>query len=489
MPASDDLLAILDRIVNRQHTDGDLELLRQALTVNSAQNVVQIGKYTVNIGQGQDIRIGDQTIYQGADAETIRGVFRSVLQEMQISGQPPVSNLRQSNPKKFQLTPKHAALVSLVLVSVVSPIVVLFPQVRQQAGLVATSCSNSTAQKKNLIVIAKFKSNDNDRDNVIPFIQEQLFDVLKKQENPDVATCLVNKIVSNEDEAQLLGKKIGAAIVIWGRQNPPLLEVKVTTRKIKVAYLTSLTIPMADTQNFEKIKDIPPVVHVMTAFALSEIYNRQDNHNFKAREILEKALFMTKLTRPDLTNKYVAQRLGIAYFFLGQLYSPFDEDCSKARQDCIYAATLFNQAATLNQEITQAFIEEGVLQERLGNLSEAVRAYTQLIEINPESEEGLIARVNRADIYLNQDNAEKAIEDFKFICQRQPNNYESLSYLGNAQLQAGDIEEARNTYGQVKSALGKDKTAKAEVIDNLNFLAQSKPHLLPTINSIISLLE
>jgi hypothetical protein len=450
---------------------------------------VQIGKYTVNIGQGQDIRIGDQTIYQGSDAETIRGVFQSVLLEMQISGQLPASNLIQSNPKKFQLIPKRAALVSLVLVFVVSLIVVLFPQVRQQAGLVATSCSGSTAQKKNLIVIAKFKSNDNDLDNVIPLIQEQLFDVLKEQENPGVATCLVNKIVSNEEEAQGLGKKLGAAIVIWGRQNPPVLEVKVTTLKIKVSYLTSLRIPMTDAHNFEKIKDLPNVVHVMTAFALSEIYNRQEVRNLEARKILKNALFVTQLTRPDLTNKYVAQRLGIAYFFLGQLYSPFDEDCSKARQDCIYAATVFKQAATLNQEIRQAFIEEGVLQERLGNSFEAIRVYTQLIKINPESEEGLIARASRADIYLNQGNAKKAIEDFKFICQRQPNNYKSLSYLGNAQLQVGDIEEARNTYRQVKSALGKDKTAKAEVIDNLKSLVQSQPHLLPTISSIISQLE
>ncbi len=96
MPTSDELLAILNNIVNHQHTPADLEVLRQALTGNSAQNVVQIGKYTVNIGQGQDIRIGDQITYQGTDAETIRGVFCSVLQEMQILGQstatlPPLS--------------------------------------------------------------------------------------------------------------------------------------------------------------------------------------------------------------------------------------------------------------------------------------------------------------------------------------------------------------------------------------------------------------
>jgi len=92
MPTSDELLAILNNIVNDQHTPADLEVLRQALTGNSAQNVVQIGKYTVNIGQGQDIRIGDQITYQGTDAETIRGVFCSVLQEMQISGQQPATS-------------------------------------------------------------------------------------------------------------------------------------------------------------------------------------------------------------------------------------------------------------------------------------------------------------------------------------------------------------------------------------------------------------
>jgi len=491
MPASDDLLAILDRIVNHQHTDTDLEALRQALTVKSAQNVVQIGKYTVNIGQGQDIRIGDQTIYQGADAETIRGVFRSVLKEMQISGQPPASNLRPSNPKKFQLTPKHATLVSLVLVFFVSPIVVLFPQVRQQVGLVATSCSDSTAQKKNLIVIAKFKSNDNKLDEVIPFLQDKLLDGFRNLKIQEVVICSIDRSVSNENEARSLGKKLRASIVIWGLQSRQAIEVNVTTLKIQVAYLHFQRIPMTDAQNFEKIKDLPQVVYVMTAFALSEIYNRQEKPQLEeARKTLRNAIVLTRLTNPDLkNNKYVAQKLGLAYFFLGQLYSPLEGDCFKVRQDCIEAATAFKQAATLNQEITQAFIEEGILQERLGNSSEAIRAYTQLIEINPESEQGLIARAYRADIYLNQGNAEKAIKDLKFICQRQPNNYKWLSYLGISQLQAGDIEEARNTYRQVKRALGQDKTAKTEVINDLNSLAQKQPNLLLKISLIISLLE
>ena len=79
MTAPDDPQDIFDHIVNGKHTNADLEVLRQLLTVNSNQNVVQIGKYAINIGQGNDICIGDRTIYQGADAETIRKIIREEI--------------------------------------------------------------------------------------------------------------------------------------------------------------------------------------------------------------------------------------------------------------------------------------------------------------------------------------------------------------------------------------------------------------------------
>jgi len=82
MPDSDDLLAIIDRILTHQHTDDDLAILRQVISTSSSQDTLQIGKYNVNIGSGQDIHIGDK-IYQGADAETIREILRSVVQDNQ----------------------------------------------------------------------------------------------------------------------------------------------------------------------------------------------------------------------------------------------------------------------------------------------------------------------------------------------------------------------------------------------------------------------
>ncbi|MCL1474881.1 CHAT domain-containing protein [Argonema antarcticum] len=68
---------IIQRILNGTQTDYDVEALRQWLNSGAIQNL-QVGKYNVNIGQGQDIHIGDRT-YQGLDAQAIREVARSVL--------------------------------------------------------------------------------------------------------------------------------------------------------------------------------------------------------------------------------------------------------------------------------------------------------------------------------------------------------------------------------------------------------------------------
>ncbi|MHC5779829.1 CHAT domain-containing protein [Nostoc sp.] len=69
---------IIQRILNGNQTDADIEALRQWLNTGGSQNL-QVGKYNVNIGQGQDIHIGDRT-YQGLDAQAIREVAHAVIQ-------------------------------------------------------------------------------------------------------------------------------------------------------------------------------------------------------------------------------------------------------------------------------------------------------------------------------------------------------------------------------------------------------------------------
>jgi Effector-associated domain 10/NACHT domain len=94
MSDNQDINAIFDRIANRNATDRDIQTLRQSVVIGgNAQgativtgddnilgnnNTVQIGKYNINIAEGSNIKVGD-TIYQGADAETVRAMLLEVL--------------------------------------------------------------------------------------------------------------------------------------------------------------------------------------------------------------------------------------------------------------------------------------------------------------------------------------------------------------------------------------------------------------------------
>ena len=80
MVSPEELNAILDRIAAGNHTAEDLVMLRHELTVSGDDNVVQLGKYNINIGQGQDIQVGDR-IYQGPTAEVIQTIVYQVLDE------------------------------------------------------------------------------------------------------------------------------------------------------------------------------------------------------------------------------------------------------------------------------------------------------------------------------------------------------------------------------------------------------------------------
>jgi hypothetical protein len=72
-----DLDALLKRIESGQLAESDIETLRWLLTA-SEQTVLQVGKYGVNLGQGQDVHVGER-ITNGLSLEDIRGVVQEVL--------------------------------------------------------------------------------------------------------------------------------------------------------------------------------------------------------------------------------------------------------------------------------------------------------------------------------------------------------------------------------------------------------------------------
>ncbi|PSB01627.1 phosphorylase family protein [Merismopedia glauca] len=104
MTNPEELNAILDRLVQHEQTDADLTVLRQWLS-GGGQIASQLGKYNVNLGQGQDIHVGDR-IYQGVDAQTIREIVQSILQDLQA----PPPGLPNPNAPKPPVTDNKLSL-------------------------------------------------------------------------------------------------------------------------------------------------------------------------------------------------------------------------------------------------------------------------------------------------------------------------------------------------------------------------------------------
>ncbi|MEM7333492.1 MAG: NB-ARC domain-containing protein [Chloroflexota bacterium] len=83
MISLNDISAILDRIVASTHTSADIETLQSLLMVSGDHKIVQVGKYNINIGHGENIQIGDR-IYQGPDAESLRQLIHEVLKSYRL---------------------------------------------------------------------------------------------------------------------------------------------------------------------------------------------------------------------------------------------------------------------------------------------------------------------------------------------------------------------------------------------------------------------
>ena len=96
MNVSADPLAILDRLKTGSLTAADIELIQQLLMPGATPDVVQLGKYNVNIAEGKDIHIGDR-IYQAASAEAIRNIIRSVLKELTDTSQTDIPELKPTD--------------------------------------------------------------------------------------------------------------------------------------------------------------------------------------------------------------------------------------------------------------------------------------------------------------------------------------------------------------------------------------------------------
>lgn len=77
MTTPNELSTILDRIEKGQQTEADIAALRQLVSAGDRQIAQQLGKYNVNIGQGENIQIGDR-YYLKLHEEAIRAIIQAI---------------------------------------------------------------------------------------------------------------------------------------------------------------------------------------------------------------------------------------------------------------------------------------------------------------------------------------------------------------------------------------------------------------------------
>lgn len=83
----DELSSIIDRIATNNQTETDIAVLRQELSAgDNRQATTQLGKYNVNIGQGQGIQIGDRT-YLELNDEAIQALIRAIQKPSTVLSQ------------------------------------------------------------------------------------------------------------------------------------------------------------------------------------------------------------------------------------------------------------------------------------------------------------------------------------------------------------------------------------------------------------------
>ncbi|WP_375498524.1 trypsin-like peptidase domain-containing protein [uncultured Nostoc sp.] len=396
--------------------------------------------------------------------------------------------------KRFRFRYSPWTLTSLTLLPLLGGVFLLVPKNPTPPKIYQCKTMSQMQETVNKIVIANFYNTSVDTKNILR-TEDRLFEILKKdvQKVNAIEVCLANETVYNSLEAQNLGNKLKATIVIWGGHDSTSFEVKLEGIKEKIPYLNGLSFPSSNASEYNlQTQDIPGLISVMTAFGLSVSYYL--NHQIpKARDILTEALATADQRKLGKNNDENAERLAEAYYLLGSMFEVNIDDynCEKTFEACQKALNAYEKASEYNKfKPSQNLLNKGILYEKLKLPDKAIEAYKTIIDYEPESNSAVVARAYRADVLLSKGEKEEAIKDLDIVCQRKPANLEYRHFLGLAQLQTGKLEKAKETYQYVNIYVDSDKELKDEIIEDLNTLAKGtkSPDMTKAIHEIISAL-
>ena len=143
----------------------------------------------------------------------------------------------------------------------------------------------------------------------------------------------------------------------------------------------------------------------------------------------------------------------------------YDELISKAmdaiEKDSLYQAeTLFQQALRLepaNMRNALLFSNLGTIQRRMGKNKEALEAYTLALNLTPYSTTMLL---NRASLYLELDNLDKAYLDYCNVIDIDDKNKEALQFRAYIYMRRRQYSDAKIDYQRLLEVMPDNQTAR-----------------------------
>jgi tetratricopeptide (TPR) repeat protein len=220
---------------------------------------------------------------------------------------------------------------------------------------------------------------------------------------------------ANREQAEALGEKYNATLIIWGEETSVRLEVNFHNLKEPEFAAAEAVISETDRTQISAIAnpeaysqfviaELPGQLTYLALFALAQAEISQDNYA-EATVLLETAV----ASLPDLTEVDTTPlQLDTAHFRLSWLYQVISQ-LQSAIVAHDQAIADYDQAIALNPEYAEAFNNRGTVYANLGNYERAIADYDQAIALNPED---VTAFNNRGIAYANQGNYERAIADY-----------------------------------------------------------------------------
>lgn len=293
-----------------------------------------------------------------------------------------------------------------------------------------------------------------------------------------------------------------ADIVIWGRIDV-IYEIHLEAPALSNPHRTLSEVSSEEAASVEfQLKEPGHISHV-TKFTISEILflrGQVSDAQLNQNELL------TGLARNGL-DKTNPKMMAEGYFLLGLFYDPdFSENPDEER-----ALDAYQKAAELDPTLYAASFNRGLILLFANRTEEAVTEFTHVIEGN---EDGLKADalINRAGLLsdpaarlhdlnlaieidpaegyffrgierMNQEDYQGAIEDLEQAVNADPQGYYNYHLLGQAQLYAGEMEAAKQTYVRILPTL--DEETRTQVIIELQEAAQATPEIAPAVEQIV----